>query len=191
MYVHGFAWIGRRSISRSVFPDHKQGFKQFWNIQSIKRTAWPVNCPSFSPASRSERGGKRGKKKTAESGHSQMRDCLQSRSFQNVHINNLTEEKCRQQSWVTASIRGKTLRNKTMLSERINKRFLFCCCWDSVSEQSRSDLPWGLRSFFPREWEILESMKGTAVGQRQSMSTGSLETRADWVKQGQIPLQSL
>lgn len=66
----GFARTGGRSISRSTFPDHKQGFQHFWNIQSIKRTAWPVNCPSFTPASRGERGRSGGR----ESGHSQTRD---------------------------------------------------------------------------------------------------------------------
>lgn len=60
----------------------------------------------------------------------------------------------------------------------------FFFCLDYVSEHSRSDSLWGLRSFSLDSGKILESMTRTAVSECQSASTGSSETRADGVKGG-------
>lgn len=80
-----------------------------------------------------------------------MGDCSQTQGFQSVHINNLTVEKHEQQSWVTRSIQGKTVRNKPTLSGNTNNLLfllLRLCQW---TQQVR--LAVRPQIFFPRQWE--------------------------------------
>lgn len=127
--AQGFAWAGRTSISRSVFPDHKQGDSTVLEYSEHQRTALPSELPQFR-SNFPECGGVRGKEKKCP---------LQSQPNGRLFLNPGLLERAHKQfdsreTRLTklshyGAFRGKkTVRNKLTLSWNTNK-LLFSFAW--------------------------------------------------------------